>query len=115
MQPDDRDLYLEPAAPADLRSKNPAVVAEAAAGGISQRQTCAGQAGGSGSGDSPAMESPRRLSARGDVSKCEGVGCDRRESCTRYLRPAHELRQVWAAFYAALPAPCDAFIPVDHA
>lgn len=44
-----------------------------------------------------------QMTPRSDVAKCEGTGCDRRETCKRYLRPAHEVRQVWAAFHALLP------------
>lgn len=48
-----------------------------------------------------------------DIAKCEGKGCDLRETCWRYVAESGEW-QTWNNFHAD-PKPCKAYWPIKEA
>ena len=48
-----------------------------------------------------------------DITKCEGVGCYRKESCYRYTAPANDL---WQSYFLSSPKKmddCPEFWPIE--
>lgn len=57
------------------------------------------------------MSDPVKLTlpVRADEAKCEGIDCAYKTSCGRYLRPAAEINQAWASYYAFGLDDCEYF------
>lgn len=52
------------------------------------------------------------LSPAGDEAKCAGIGCESKDRCSRFVRPAADI-QAWASYYSLLPE-CGGFVPADQ-
>ena len=51
-----------------------------------------------------------------DISKCNGLGCQNKETCYRYLAKADSYRQSYAAFYVDIDdkGNCEHYWPCEE-